>query len=344
MAKKKFELMEEDFDLDDSISKKIASQAELAASASINAQDQPEDVRNRIIYVKDEDLVDDPNNEVYFGDITEESVSSLTELMKTNGFQGVILAYPTRNGKYMIESGHRRRVAGRLAGFTEFPVVPTEPPEAEWERNYRLLGSNLGNRLLVPSPMRDAVVAQGIFETHQERLRYMKEHGLPVTDEMKDVNELTARDMCMSSANVERLRAFGRLIPQLQKLAEEKHCGWADLSAASVLSAEEQTTLYSVMKEQLKKYGDDGLTRKWIQSVIKNMKEQKREREQQAPRHYRQISATNAVIKGVKLFNSVLSDETTFRKEEIPYVIGQLEKLQGDIGKKLAQLKVINKQ
>ena len=47
----------------------------------------------------------------------EYEVEELSEIMKNRGFQGVILAYPVGDGKYMIEAGHRRRYAAKKAGF-----------------------------------------------------------------------------------------------------------------------------------------------------------------------------------------------------------------------------------
>ena len=83
--------------------------------------------------VKDENLIDDPNNEETYG---EYEIDALAEDMKANGFIGVIFAYPfSKNTEgeitYRIEGGHRSRYAGRKAGFKEFPVLPTETPKSK---------------------------------------------------------------------------------------------------------------------------------------------------------------------------------------------------------------------
>ena len=72
--------------------------------------DLSEEYKDEIIYLTDEQLLDDPENEETYG---EYDVQQLAEEMKHAGFQGVILAYPYED-KYMIESGHRRREADLL--------------------------------------------------------------------------------------------------------------------------------------------------------------------------------------------------------------------------------------
>ena len=78
-----------------------------------NVNELPDDLKESIIHVTDDQLVDDPSNISLYG---EYEVEELSEIMKNRGFQGVILAYPVGDGKYMIEAGHRRRYAAKKSG------------------------------------------------------------------------------------------------------------------------------------------------------------------------------------------------------------------------------------
>ena len=91
-----------------------------------NVNELPDDLKESIIHVTDDQLVDDPSNISLYG---EYEVEELSEIMKNRGFQGVILAYPAGDGKYMIEAGHRRRYAAKKAGFSTYPVLVTQTPE-----------------------------------------------------------------------------------------------------------------------------------------------------------------------------------------------------------------------
>ena len=55
----------------------------------------------------------------------DESINELSGVIKSQGFQGVLMARPDpdRHGHYQITAGHRRREAARRAGLSTLPVV-----------------------------------------------------------------------------------------------------------------------------------------------------------------------------------------------------------------------------
>lgn len=240
--------------------------------ASLNNQpgkkveDLPKDVQSQIIYVKDENLLDDPMNEQVYGDLETEG---LTYAMKQHGFQGVILAYPVESkpGKYMIESGHRRRLAGRNAGYKEFPVYVTKAPDFQWERIIRLTGANLHGRPEL-SPIKMANLAQRLFDAYKDELNYKKKNGLLKSGEVTAVNELVARALEMTRANVEKYRRLLNLTPRLQNLADNEICPWSFLCEASNLTIEKQEKL----ADQIEKRKDEEGSFRWVLDEIKKMK------------------------------------------------------------------------
>ena len=83
-----------------------------------------EENKDFIVKIPVNELIYDRDNEKYYGEITDESVQDMALDMSTDGFKGVIMAYPvTMDGqrKYQIESGHRRYTAAKCAGITEIP-------------------------------------------------------------------------------------------------------------------------------------------------------------------------------------------------------------------------------
>lgn len=254
------------------LKKSLSSTANLAKGlskekvAKTNVENLPAEVKNSIVYIKDNQLLDDPMNVQYYGDI---EVQGLVEIIKLRGFQGVILAYPS-DGKYMIESGHRRRLAGRLAGLKEFPVYITEAPEHEWEKTLRLLGANDHDRK--ETPMMLARVADGYYKAHEKELKYKKDNGLLEPGATTSIIDLVAIDMEKDSASISRYRALLKLIPKLQKMADEETVSWSALAQAATLEKSYQTELYDAIQKKLQAEGKDSVKRAWIEGLIKKFR------------------------------------------------------------------------
>lgn len=234
----------------------------------VDVETLPLEVKQQIVYINDEDLLDDEINAQYYGHDLD--VIGLSHVMKTNGFQGVILAYPLDGrdkGKYRIEGGHRRRLAGRMAGITKFPVYVTEAPKTEWERKLRLIGNNLHNRGEL-SPMRKAFIAQELYEAHQQEVEHKKECGLLKPDDITGLNDLVAIDLEISKKMVEKYRRLLKLVPKLQSMADSGEYSWTAISEASTLTTAEQ--LY--IAEQIKNAGVNVADQKWIVALVKQVK------------------------------------------------------------------------
>ena len=73
----------------------------------MNTDDLTESQRVRLRFLRDQDLVDDPDNITVYG--SEYQIDNLAEVMKEYGFQGVILAYPIEGGKYLPKQSMKER-------------------------------------------------------------------------------------------------------------------------------------------------------------------------------------------------------------------------------------------
>ena len=232
-----------------------------------NVNELPDDLKESIIHVTDDQLVDDPSNISLYG---EYEVEELSEIMKNRGFQGVILAYPVGDGKYMIEAGHRRRYAAKKAGFSTYPVLVTQTPETEFERVLRLTGANLHNRPEL-KPMQMANLAQTLYQAHKEELSYKREKGLLREDEITSLNELVALDLEMTVKNVEKYRRLLNLIPELQEIVDKPEYPWSYIAEASNLPVEKQKMLEKAILERERGGKKNGPTT-WIKTLIKKLK------------------------------------------------------------------------
>ncbi len=66
-------------------------------------------------------------------DMNEQALEELAQVMKSQGFQGVLVARPApeREGYYQLTAGHRRREAARRAGLRVLPIVVQELSDEE---------------------------------------------------------------------------------------------------------------------------------------------------------------------------------------------------------------------
>src|SRR5689334_3725212 len=66
-------------------------------------------------------------------ELFDDSLDELASVIRTQGFQGVLIARPApdRNGYYQLTAGHRRREAARRAGLSVLPVVVRDLTEDE---------------------------------------------------------------------------------------------------------------------------------------------------------------------------------------------------------------------
>ena len=302
-----------------------------------NVNELPDDLKESIIHVTDDQLVDDPSNISLYG---EYEVEELSEIMKNRGFQGVILAYPVGDGKYMIEAGHRRRYAAKKAGFSTYPVLVTQTPETEFERVLRLTGANLHNRPEL-KPMQMANLAQTLYQAHKEELSYKREKGLLRENEITSLNELVALDLEMTVKNVEKYRRLLNLIPELQEIVDRPEYPWSYIAEASNLPVEKQKLLEKAILEKERGGKKNGPTT-WIKTLIKKLKNEQeienidgiKETDNSGAR-VRRKNGTKVVLKTAKELHEVLDKDALFKKEEIPDVISVLMGLKESIETKI---------
>lgn len=231
-------------------------------SEEMNLSSLTEEEKNRVVYLRDEELLDDPYNDKFFATDPDDG---LVQSMKEYGFQGVILAYPVEGGKYMIESGHRRRLAAKKAGLDSFRVFVTQPPASLTERKIRLITSNLHNRK--QTPFRTAKIAKALIETRQE---IMSNQQFPVNP--TQIKEQVATDLDIIRKDLDRLLVLLELDPGLQALSNSELYSWREISNASSLDPDRQALLYNHICHEEENNPGEPVTREFIKQEIKRLK------------------------------------------------------------------------
>ena len=237
----------------------------------MNTDELPESQKVKLRFLRDQDLVDDPDNITVYG--SEYQIDNLAEVMQEYGFQGVILAYPIEGGKYRIESGHRRRLAARKAGIEIIPVLETVPPKTDYERKRRLFGANLLER--DKNPIITAKVADNLYYTFRDEFEYKRENDLLDKDEAGniiesgDIIKKVSGFMGLDVRTITKYRTLLKLIPKLQEMAASKEYSWTALTDAVTLSQEKQEELVSDILNE-----PESVTKAWI---IKKCRELKQE-------------------------------------------------------------------
>lgn len=288
------------------------------------------------------------NNEVY----TDDDVKSLAQDMEENGFLGVIAAYPHKNGRYLIEAGHRRYEAAIEAGFEDIPVYVTSPPEDDIERRFRLIRWNLHGRIY--SPMVMAKEALFLFDTYEMDNKRRESIGL----KPKPILERVAADLDSSVSNVTKYKRLLNLIPELQSLTNTY--SWASLSKAASLATKQQEYLYKRIISREKLYGSNSITGKWIEEEINEFqhiilyesnsgsfdpndtsmysKELKDKLLDTKPSKSRRRDGTKRVVKCAQLLKEAFEEDALIKPIEKKKVLLTLRDMQEFLANKIAEL------
>ena len=316
----------------------------------MNTDDLTESQRVRLRFLRDQDLVDDPDNITVYG--SEYQIDNLAEVMKEYGFQGVILAYPIEGGKYRIESGHRRRLAARKAGIETIPVLETVPPKTEYERKRRLFGANLLER--DKNPIITARVADNLYYTFRDEYEYKKQNDLLDKDEdgnlieSGDIIKKVSAFMGLDVRTITKYRTLLKLIPKLQEMAASKEYSWTALTDAVTLSDQKQEELVCDIQNE-----PEPVTKTWIIKKCRELKQEEIENDQKkkaqeieqtnipkskATGYIKPKVATKKIKKYSSVFTEVLKDEYVIPEKDLEHTINELEDLSKSISEKIEVL------
>lgn len=240
-------------------------------------------------------LVEDEHNEQIYNMY---GIEALAISIKKYGLQEPLRVYQMpEKGKYLIQSGHRRRRAALIGNLKEVPaiVIPWEPDEKVRMRN--LIICNLNNR--VKSPMTIA--------------REYKEFG-DTLDDQAHLIENIANAMGKSTAQIRRYLVLLDLIPALQeKVEKEDVYAMSAITEARNMTVEQQEEFNAQLDDFVEEKGEDKVTRDVIVSIAKSIKNEK---EIAGSNNAPKIFNISSLISGTKKYASIIDDTNNLSDED----------------------------
>ena len=197
---------------------------------------------NNIINIKMDDL-DNFKNHPFKVIEDNADMEELLSSIKENGVIEPIIVRPTKDGKYEIISGHRRKKACELLGIKEIKCIVKNMSDDEAIIN--MVDSNLKREKILPSEKAfaykmkyDAIKHQGIRK---------KSSSGPV--DQKSSAEIIGENCNESEKTIRRYIRLTELIPQILQLVDDEKIGIRPAVEISYLTKEEQNMLFLCMEE-----------------------------------------------------------------------------------------------
>lgn len=172
----------------------------------------------------------------------------LVESIKENGVLNPIIVRQTKEGKYEIVSGHRRKRATELAGLDGIPCIVRDLSDEE--AIILMVDSNLQREEILPSEKAYA---------YKMKMEAMNKQGkrtdltlAPV--EQKYIQNKTSREIIAEENNesreqVRRYIRLTKLIPDILNMVDEKKIAFRPAVEISYLKENEQQKLFEVMEK-----------------------------------------------------------------------------------------------
>ena len=183
-----------------------------------------------------------------FGVRDDSEMKSLVESVKDGGVNQPALVRPIEGGGYEIVAGHRRQKASELAGFTDMPCIVREMTDDEaiiamTDDNLRQRESILHSEKAVSLKMQlDAISHQGA-----------RFNGVASGDVGKRSVDIVAERNGISAKQVQRYISLTKLVPDLQKMLDDKQLGFTQAVEFSVIRPKNQNLItVSIEGEQAK--------------------------------------------------------------------------------------------
>lgn len=194
-----------------------------------------------------------------------EDVSNTEDLelsMKQNGFTDPIevTTFGMEEGKYLIVSGHRRRVAGNKVKITTFPcIIKTFKSEAD-VYNYVLLANSQRDS------SKDPLLYCKRYKMHEE---YLKESGFKGS-----VREEIAKRLGISTQQADRYNQFNKVILPVWDMVREDKVGMSSVLPMAQYTTEQQEEIVAIFEDCL--VNGENLTRETCKKLIDGYKDGKR--------------------------------------------------------------------
>lgn len=208
--------------------------------------------------ISNDNLIDNPKNgeDISF-------TADLEESMKQNGFTDPmeVTDFGMDNGKYMILSGHRRRMAGVKVFGKEFffPCIVRHFDNAEQVQNYTLMANAQRDSA------KDPCLFCARYKLHEEYLESIGFKG--------SKREEIAKRLGISAQQADRYNNMNKIILPVWDMVRAEIVGISSVQPMAKHTKEEQLLIYNIMQSAVDK--GVNLSRDTVKKIVDGFREGK---------------------------------------------------------------------
>lgn len=208
--------------------------------------------------ISNDNLIDNPKNgeDISF-------TADLEESMKQNGFTDPmeVTDFGMDNGKYMILSGHRRRMAGVKVFGKEFffPCIVRHFDNAEQVQNYTLMANAQRDSA------KDPCLFCARYKLHEEYLESIEFKG--------SKREEIAKRLGISAQQADRYNNMNKIILPVWDMVRAEIVGISSVQPMAKHTKEEQLVIYNIMQSAVDK--GVNLSRDTVKKIVDGFREGK---------------------------------------------------------------------
>ena len=177
----------------------------------------------------------------------DEAMEKLAESIKENGVLVPAMARPLTEGGYEIISGHRRKHAAELAGFSSMPVIVRTIDDDE--AVIAMVDANLQREVILPSEKAFSYKMKLEALKHQGKRSDIQEITSVRFGQRLDARKKVAEDAGVSGTQIQRYIRLTNLSPDLLDMVDQKKIGFNQAVEISYLNVSEQKLLVGVLEE-----------------------------------------------------------------------------------------------
>ena len=174
---------------------------------------------------------------------------AVMEMMESVQLHGVLVPGLVRqlaDGSYQMVSGHRRKLASRLAGLDTLPCIVRDLTDDE--AIIVMVDSNLQREKVLPSEKAFAYKMK-LEAMRRQAGRPRKENGVPVGHHFQQgkSRELLAANSPDSNTQIQRYIRLTYLLPEILAMVDDSKIAFRPAVELSYLAEKEQRILYDAM-------------------------------------------------------------------------------------------------
>ena len=174
---------------------------------------------------------------------------AMMEMMESVQLHGVLVPGLVRqlaDGSYQMVSGHRRKLASRLAGLNTLPCIVRDLTDDE--AIIVMVDSNLQREKVLPSEKAFAYKMK-LEAMRRQAGRPSKENGVPVGHHFQQgkSRELLAANSPDSNTQIQRYIRLAYLLPEILAMVDDSKIAFRPAVELSYLAEKEQRILYDAM-------------------------------------------------------------------------------------------------